>query len=293
MGWLAQEREMSESADGHRLVQPSEPALTRDGVGPADDEFAATSALMRLLLGGILEGAETTRDRLHEWERAARSAAQPTRSQPASELLRYMVVGMLFEAEAQVRRRFSEMLSHLMRLYDEAEYGYTMWLTPALRHTPLDGLRKGLDEVLLMALLTADRWTARGWIEEQRGRGMARHATTSVIDELLDYMAHNPEVRRLIEQQGIDIADSAVDEVRERTASADKWIEQLARRLLHRRANDSLAKPTDTLEVSPSVTDGRAPPAPTAALRPSPQADVRRSASAAAMEAPSPGDPAG
>jgi hypothetical protein len=93
-------------------------------------------------------------------------------------------------------------------------------------------------------------------MEEQQSRQMAQEAVVGVIDELLDYMARNPEVRQLIEQQGMSMADSAVGEVRERTATADMWIERIARSLLHRPASEETAP---TAAISPPATTGTVP----------------------------------
>jgi hypothetical protein len=68
-------------------------------------------------------------------------------------------------------------------------------------------------------------------------------------------MSRNPEVRELIAQQSMGMADSAVDEVRERSASADQWIERLAHSLLHRPMGEKPAKPAD------GGSDGTIPPA--------------------------------
>jgi hypothetical protein len=114
-----------------------------------------------------------------------------------------------------------------------------------LSQTPLDPVLMRLDEMLYMARVAVDRWTARGWLEEQQSRGMARQATVSVVDELFDYMARNPEVRELIEQQGTSLAGEAVDEVRERTASADMWIERFTHNLLHRSTSPGAALTTN------------------------------------------------
>ncbi len=63
---------------------------------------------------------------------------------------------------------------------------------------------------------------------------MARLASSGVVDEMLDYMARNPEVRQMIEQQASGMADVAVGEVRGRAQTADLWIERLAHRALRR-----------------------------------------------------------
>lgn len=260
---------MSDNAPMNGRVQPAAPATVAGGAPPEpagdrDDQFDAAAALLRLLVGGALVGADELQDRLVRWQESATysSAAQITPLRAASDSLRYMFVGMLFETEIRMRRRFSMFRESLSYLADEANLFYTT-LTPAMRRTPFEPIRMRLDELLFLTMAAVDRWTDRGWIEEQRGRRMARLAAADVIDELLDYMAQNPEVRKLIEQQGLDMAESAVDEVRGRTASADLWIERLARSLLHRPVNDKLAKPSvSSSEILPPATKAQTSPTP-------------------------------
>lgn len=288
---------MGDNAQVNGRIQPPAPAAVSGGAPPEsagdqDDQFDAAEALLRLLVGGVLVGADELQDRLERWQEAATySAAQATPLQAASDSLRYMFVGMLFETEMRMRRRFSRLRESLSYLADEANLFYTT-RTPAMRRTPFEPIRMRLDELLFLTMTAVDRWTDRGWIEEQRGRRMARLAATDVIDELLDYMAHNPEVRKLIEQQGLDMAESAVDEVRGRTASADQWIERLARSLLRRPVNDKPTKPTSSSATLPPATPAQTSPAatPTAtkAVTPDPDAqgpEAHTPAAAAQVEA--------
>lgn len=246
----------NETMNGH--IRPASPAPAVGNTQPADDQFDAAAALLRLMVGAVLVGEDELRIRLREWETNTRSTAQAAPARTASDVLRSSFVGMLFETETRMRRGFSTLLERLAFLSDEANLFYTR-LTPYLRQTPLDPLRMRLDDILFLAMVTLDRWTERGWIEEQQGRRMARQGTVGMIDELLDYMAHNPEVRRLIEQQGISMADTAVDEVRERTAAADMWLERLAHSLLRRQTGDKAAKPAGSVEASPPAGRIQAP----------------------------------
>jgi hypothetical protein len=244
----------SNNKNGH--IRSVVPAETTSDTRPNDDRFDATASLLRLLVGGALVGAEELRLRLERWQEATRAstttATQAVAPQTASDALRYTLVGMLFETETRMRRRFSAMLARLARASHEANLFYTT-VTSDMRYTPLDPLRMRLDEMLYRATMTIDRWTDRGWIEEQHSRRMAREAAARVVDELLDYMAQNPEVRELIEQQSLNMAETAVDEVRDRTATADMWIERIARSLLHRPVNDQ-TNPNPTKSVGEAHT---------------------------------------
>jgi hypothetical protein len=158
---------------------------------------------------------------------------------------------MMFETGSRMRRRFSIMRRRLARASHEANRFYANAMSD-MRYTPLDPLRVRLEEMVYRATMTLDRWADRGRMEEQQSQDMTQEAMVSVIDELLDYMARNPEVRELIEQQGMSMADSAVGEVRERTETADMWIERVARGLLHRPASENPAQPAAI--SSPEIT---------------------------------------
>lgn len=242
-------------------MPPAPPAATESGsIGPTDDTFDAISALLRLIIGGLLVGTDELQSRLRQWEATAHSTSstallqtvpQSLQHAPTSASLRYGFIGMLFETETRIRQRFSTALARFARLSEEAEYRFVTTVEPALSKTPLDPMLMRLDELLFMARATVDRWTARGWLEEQQSRGIARQATTNVVDELIDYMARNPELRALILQQGTSMAGEAVDEVRERTAAADMWVERVTRGLLRRPVSHG---PAVTTSAHPSLT---------------------------------------
>lgn len=266
---------MNDQTNPNGHIRPIAPAEAIDDIPPDSARFDTAAALLRLLVGGALVGMDELRIHLERWQEAAQAPAQTvhqtTRTaqtiltpppRTTSDALRYTLVGMLFETETRMRRGFASMaarFSRFSRLSGETNLFYTT-LRSDWHRTPFDPLRVRLDDMRFRAMETVDRWADRGWVEEQQSRRMARQATTGVIDELLDYMAQNPEVRHLIEEQGMGMAETAVDEVRERTASADMWIERVAHNLLHRPVSGPLAKPADGAEAP--ATEADAPRAP-------------------------------
>jgi hypothetical protein len=233
-------------ANGHIPSSSVSPTETTTARSSSDERFDTAAALLRLLVGGALVGTRELRLRLEQWQQAIPDAASiqavAPRTASPSDALRYTFVGMMFETESRVRRRFSIMRRRLARASHEANRFYATVMSD-MRYTPLDPLRVRFEEMVYRATMTLDRWADRGRMEEQQSRDMTQEAVVSVIDELLDYMARNPEVRELIEQQGLSMAETAVDEVRERTATADMWIERVARGLLHRPASENPAQP--------------------------------------------------
>ena len=262
-------------SDRAHLNGQSRPSIHVEPAAPdhneaREDQFDAPTALLRLLVGGVLVGADELRDRLRTWDATTRATAMPpsapTASAPphSSTSLRHALIGMVFESEMRVRRRFATALARLERLTEEAEAYYDeSFASDDMRQTPLVPLLTRLDDLFFALETTVERWTVLGEIEELHGRRMARQASVGVMDELLDYMARNPEVRQLIEQQATSMAGVAVDEVRGRTVTADLWIERLAHRVLRRPMSDTHSDDMGTLETPLAANDAQtvAPPA--------------------------------
>jgi hypothetical protein len=245
--------------DGHLRPAPSDAAQIGSVRGD-EASVDATAALLRLLVGVLLVGTDEVRSRVERWEANA-VAARPSqvlqntsdtpRYIPVSESVRRAFVGMLFDTETRMRRRLSALAGRFARFSATAESVFTTRFEPAIRQTPLNPVLVRLDEALFTAMATLEHWSARGEVEEQQGRTLARHALAGMVDELLDYMSRSPQVRALIERQGASMAGDAIDEVRDRTASADTRFERFAHGLLHRPARDVAAETAPSMAASP------------------------------------------
>jgi hypothetical protein len=222
------ERNQTDAAvqSAHSASMPA-PAPARAG-----DEFDVALALMRLLVGAALVGTDTLRSRLRQWEAAVPASPPPTETPPgmAAGLVRHVVLGMMFETEQRVGRR----LSTAARRSGVATRFLLAAMARTLQWEPLEPLRLRVDDLLMQWMETLRRWTASGELEEEQARWLARKALPGVIDEALDVLTKNPEVRALVEEQGISLAGTAVNEVRERTISADVLAERLVHGLLRR-----------------------------------------------------------
>jgi hypothetical protein len=261
-----QEQSMTdyELGDGHAHAAPS-PGDQAGGIREDGASFDAAEAVLRVLIGALLVGSDELRHQLEQWEATRQPApspptlqsmTEPPRYVPLSESMRHALVGLLFETEARMRWRLSTLAGRLARLSDMAEYVFTTRLEPVIRQTPFDPVLGRLDELLFVTMATVDRWSARGRTEERQGRTEAREALARIADELLDYMSRNPEVRALIERQGSSIAEEAVEQVRERTASADTRLERLAHSLLHRPMKDGATEKAPSEGASAAGSGG-------------------------------------
>src|SRR5690348_2705634 len=153
-------------ANGHIHIPSASPAETaRDVQGnshaqPDAEQFDTAAALLRLLVGGALVGARELRLRLERWQQAIPDAASTQAVSPRaaspSDAFRYTLVGMMFETESRMRRRFSIMRGRLARASHEANRFYANAMSD-MRYTPLDPLRARIEEIAYRATMTLDR----------------------------------------------------------------------------------------------------------------------------------------
>lgn len=221
---------------------------------PQEEPFDAATSLLRLVIGGLLEGADELRVRMRDWEDLSRATIYASRlaSKPQPPALRHTLVGMAFEAESRMRRSVTRAVGRMTRAADDADHLYTR-VTRSMRGTPLDPVGARLDRARWRVRTLMDSWTERGIEEEQLGRRMAERAAASMIDELLDYMARDPALRQLMEHESMGIVEDAAQDVRQHVVATDLWLERFARQLLHRRMAASAG-------ATPATADNAAPP---------------------------------
>lgn len=87
------------------------------------------------------------------------------------------------------------------------------------------------------------RWVEVGRAEEARSRALARVAFDKTVDQYIEYLTTNPEVQELVQTQSTGLANEVIEEVRERTVSADSLLEGMARSFLRRLPRRALPPP--------------------------------------------------
>jgi hypothetical protein len=236
-------------------------------------EFDALESLIRLLVGGSIEAPAELIARLKQWEALAAqqqetAAASPTSAQfryarrdlaippepfqaasPTSAQFRYALVGLIFETHDQVRKG----TSHLGRLVNASARAFLRTARPVTSSRALQPLHNQYDEWVAKGETAVNQWIERGRAEEPQSRLIARAALGRTIDEVIEHLAENPEVRELIQSQGTTIAGEMVDGVRARTVTADYLLERLARGLLKRPPREQLPAPAS--EVMAQASD--------------------------------------
>ncbi len=222
----------------HASAAPRPPAaadpITAD---PADPDVVDISrALVRLLVGSALLSADELQRRLRAWETALRAAPSAPAAEPASEadVLRYALIGLLFEAHDRARKGANELLDGLL----SAGGGALARLGPLL-DSPL------LRPLTAPLLAQADEWLERsaertaqlarlGQREEQHSRLLAERVYAEALDDFISYLAENPELMALVQSQSVSLATEVQNRFRQTTVDLDASAESVIRRLLRR-----------------------------------------------------------
>lgn len=235
------------------LQTPSDPIEEQDTTNePAADVDTAVS-LLRLLVGASIEAPAELAERLKQWEAIAQET--DTASDLADDMIpnnvRYALVGLLFETQDQVRggvSRFGRLLNASSKLFLRS-------MQPITNSKTMQPVTNRYDQLVQRGESTVSRWIERGKIEEPHGRVMAREALGRTIDEVINQLAENPEIRDLVTQQSVGMAGELVDGVRSRTVTADTLLERVARGLLNRPPREQLPPPTpDVMAQGAKIT---------------------------------------
>ena len=249
-----------------RSVTADEPAAAEDGWAgpePAVDGQTAQDLrrLLRLLVGGGELGLDALLRNLEAWEKklAAEQPDAPESAQRAAgraqrtELLRYALVGMFFEAQDGLAHGLNA-LDALGRTVDRLAQP---WLRPARNSRWFGPFWKRYDALAQRGEQEVQRWVERGRLEAQLSRRLAQTALKNTVDQNIEYLATNPEIQELVQTQSTGLANEVIEEVRERTVSADSFLEGLARSLLRRAPRWALPEPPS--EVRQRATGFRPP----------------------------------
>jgi len=201
---------------------------------PEDADFDALQSILRLAVGGALEGSDEAVRRLKAQEARLRAsgASAPTveHDETDADRARYAAIGLLFEGERALRAGLSVW-----------ERSAALAVNAAARAAkPVTSSRLGrpwqqrYDQLADRGAGIVDRWVQTGRIEEPRSRAMMLGVAGQAIDDTIDELAELEGVQQIVQQQSVGMATMMVGEARERTATGDNLLEQITHRLLRR-----------------------------------------------------------
>jgi hypothetical protein len=233
-----------------------DPVPTADAAPPAayaapPADFELSRAVMRLLVGSALLGADEMQKRLRVWEEALRAApppaAAPGEAADQAEVLRYALIGLAFETHDQMRKGMNELFDGMINATGSALARLGPLLdTPLLRPFTAPLLAQ-MDALVESSAERTARLARLGQREERHSRRLAEGLYAEALDDFIAYLSENPELRALIQSQSISVAAEVQNRFRQTTVDLDATAEAVFRRLLGR-------KPRRDLPPSPLVS---------------------------------------
>jgi hypothetical protein len=207
---------------------------TSEAQTPEDADFDALQSILRLAVGGALEGSDEAVRRLKAQEARVRAsgASAPTveHDETDADRARYAAIGLLFEGERALRAGLN-VWERSAALAVNAAARAAKPVTSSRLARPW---QQRYDQLADRGAAIVDRWIQTGRIEEPRSRAMMLGVAGQAIDDTIDELAELEGVQQIVQQQSVGMATMMVGEARERTATADNLIERITHRLLRR-----------------------------------------------------------
>ena len=156
-----------------------------------------------------------------------------------SALLSHALIGLFFEVQDGLLKGI-DVFDHTSRAVSHLS---EPWLRPLQQSRLLRPLRRQVDRLAERGEAELMRWVERGRQETEHGRKLVNTAISSTVDRSIETLTTNPEVQELVQKQSTGLANEMLEEVRERTVSADNFLEGIARRILRRKPREQLPEP--------------------------------------------------
>jgi hypothetical protein len=220
-------------------------------VAPADPEFDAYMAVVKLLIGGTIEGTAELARRLERIEAQLRASEdrplRPGEVKGSADVVRYMLGGMVLSAAEGARRQAFKL----------AQASDLFWRFTGSAIEPLTGNRvsgrvvgpfdRAFSRLVDRGQKRVNAWVELGRAHEPSARLIARQTYLEIVDDFITHLSKNQQLADLVQEQSVGLANEVVDEVRERTVSADTLAESIVRRILKRPPRDALPPPPDEI----------------------------------------------
>lgn len=251
-------------------VEKSHQELSQGKYRPRTSLFGGLRSLSRLMIGSVGLGIDEFQRHLSSWDEEYQLSQIQNESSnyhpssienndkvtviPYEEIdndqlsndFRFTIIGLLFETQDKLQSRL-QTVSRAGRLINDVT---TPIVRPFTRSWLIPPLRRRYDALVDRGEEELNRWTSLGRSEYIRSRAMAQTAIESTYQETVDTLANDPEIQELIQTQGIGLAVEVVDELRERSVSADTFLDGFVRALLRRTPRAELPLPPEDVQKS-------------------------------------------
>jgi hypothetical protein len=166
-------------------------------------------------------------------------------AESAQDLLRYALIGLAFDTGERLEAGIHT-FDRLTRLVGDLSEPL---FSPIYKSRMLSPFRRNFESLVQRGQDEVDRWIVIGRTEESNSRLLAQTAIIESVDEGVEYFAANPEVQNLVQTQSISLAGELITEVRERSVSADTFLEGLVRMMFRKSPRSELPPPPPQIQA--------------------------------------------
>jgi len=193
-----------------------------------DDSPDATATLLRLLVGGAIEGTDLVLRVLtpSPEPEAGSTEKSGVEKDTAATLARQALIGLLFEAYGAASRGAST----AGRVAATAGRFWGSVLGPVARSRTLAPVRLPYDLLVEIGSRELHRWARIGRAEEERSREVAGRIAQIPVDDIVAYLRDNPEMEELVRRQAESLIDDLADDPRLAEVireQGDRYVEHL------------------------------------------------------------------
>jgi polyhydroxyalkanoate synthesis regulator phasin len=116
-------------------------------------------------------------------------------------------------------------------------YGiFSKVLSPFTNSRVFKPVRNGLDYSAGRGEKLINRLIMKGRVEEQNSRRIVQQENVDeLVNDFLEYLVLRTEIRQLIQEESLDVADDALHEFREQSAQVDTALERRLKALFRRK----------------------------------------------------------
>jgi hypothetical protein len=234
-------------SDDPELKPPVAQSIGKKNEHQEEQEFRI---LLRFLIGSAVVGNEEFWRRARLWQAEVDKARSfGTSTSPADETettrLRYALLGLFFQALDGSSSR----LKSIGRSSGRAYQTVTRLVNPVTSSRLLRPVRHTFDHVVSKGESVLESWIQTGRREELLSRSLVLdEAYEGLVNDALDYVAQKPEIRDLVQDQGVGMAEEIVGELRARSTDVDSYLANKANAIFRRQRE--AAQPTLPVNVS-------------------------------------------
>ena len=166
---------------------------------PAPDatDFDAGRALVRLLVGSAMLGADEMHRRLRTWEHEMRNLPPPApriEEIARADLIRYAVIGLIFETHEQTRKGMNEMFDNMANATGALLTHMGAALNNPVVQPFAQPLLDQMDEWIERSAERTAKLARLGMREEQRSRLLAERVYAELADEMMAQVVEQPRL---------------------------------------------------------------------------------------------------